>query len=138
MPSREVASSKSSRMRLASPPESNGRICYYGYDVTLEWLIGYSKTHYKNCEGHDDSGLIGAALYLLMAHSGIRTLAYHSAHINPTAPSDRSIEGDPPGVRMVPILSIFSSISYKKRPSQEKADALTKIMGREPMWWIGF
>jgi hypothetical protein len=133
----QVASLQHPQMLLTSPPDSNGRICYYGYEVTLKWLLDYSKTHHKDYEGYDDSSLIGGAIYLLKAHSGIRTLKYHSALINNTVPPDKNIEGLQPGEQMVPILSIFSSKSYKKRPNQVQVDTLTQIMGRQPMWWIG-
>jgi hypothetical protein len=101
----------------------------------MKWLLDCSKTHYTDIESFDDSALIGGALYILRRHSEIRTLKCNAAVPNDAAPSDRSIEADyyP---RMVPILSIFSSISYRMSPNQAQVNTLTQIMGRQPMRWI--
>jgi hypothetical protein len=77
---------------LLSLPESNGHMCYYGFDVDFKWLINYSKTHRKDWEDHDNSRLLGAAFYLPIEHSGIRTLKYQSANINHATSYDRSTE----------------------------------------------
>ena len=120
---------------------TNGRIYFYGYDITLDWLVDYTKTHWKDHAGKDRLALMGVAIQFLKTHTGIHTLTYRSALVDSTAPTNRSIDGHRPGERMVPILSICTSerSSYKKRPSQAQVDALSRIMnGRQPRWWIDY
>lgn len=121
----------------------DGRICFYGYDVSIEWLADYSDKHwpYADDECFDILSKASEAMEVLRGHSGIKRLALESALVDPAAPSNTvTIPGYLPGEIRVPILSIFSDerSSFKKRPSHERVDRLSAIMGKQPRWWVDY
>jgi hypothetical protein len=122
--------------------QTNGRVCFYGFDVTTEWLINYARTHWKDAERYDDLARVSSAIKLLRAHSRIKSLVYESALVDHTTPPDTVlIPGHRFGELRVPLLSIFSNekSSYKKRPSQVEVDRLSQIMGgKQPRWWVDY
>ena len=71
-------------------------------------------------------------------------LDLESALIDDTVPSNvATIPGHNPeeiGEFRVPLTSIFSneSESFKRRPSQEKVDRLSEILGKQPRWWVDY
>jgi hypothetical protein len=123
---------------LPYPPysEANGCICFYGYNVSTDWLATYSESNGRTSK--DIGTLVGAVIHLLKVHSGICTLEYHLALVDSSFSTDRSIEGHQPGELMVLILSVYTCqhFSYRKRPSQVQVDHLTQIMGRQPRWYL--
>ena len=81
------------------------------------------------------------AVDLLRTHSGIKRLDLESALMDDTVPSNvATIPGHNPGEIRVPLISIFSNEydSFKRRPSQEKVDRLSEIMGKQPRWWVDY
>ena len=65
-----------------------------------------------------------------------------SALVDHTVPADTVTL---PGFRseeelMVPVISIFSDEgpSFRKRPSQERVDRLSEIIGKQPRWWADY
>ncbi|KAF8805221.1 hypothetical protein BYT27DRAFT_7169384 [Phlegmacium glaucopus] len=135
------------KMQLAYPTLSDvhtdpkGRICFYGYDISQDWLINYAKTHIRNhARVHYDWALTSKAVDVLIAQTRIRTLDMETALVNPTAPGDTIIPGSRPEEPMVPILAICSNDpeSYQRRPSQAQVDQLSHILGRQPRWWIDY
>ena len=130
--------SKRIQVTVALPDlDTNSRVCFYGYEISREWLIDYSNKHWKGIQHFDDSAKVSTAIYLLRAHSGIKRLEYESALPDPkTAAGTVAMEGHPDSV--VPLLSIFSNevSSFSRRPSQEKVDRLSEILGgKQPKWW---
>jgi hypothetical protein len=140
----QVDSAPSEKMKLALPThfETHGRVCFYGFDVTREWLIDYARTHWKDAEKFDDSAKVSTAIKFLRRHSRIKSLVYESALVDSTAPvGTANRPGHRPGEFMVPLLSIFSDerSSYKRRPTQAEVDHLSQIMGgKQPRWWIDY
>ncbi|KAF8805497.1 hypothetical protein BYT27DRAFT_7258162 [Phlegmacium glaucopus] len=61
---------------IPSDLNTGGRVCFYGYDVSIDWLIDYPNKHWEGIEKYDDAAKFGAAMHLLRAHSGIKRLAY--------------------------------------------------------------
>ena len=124
---------------------TDGRACFYGYDVGMDWLIDYATKNWR-WDPNDESRLgdlskIGAGMILLREHSGIRRLEIESALKDHAAPSDTvTIQGSRHNEPEVPILSIFSNEgpSFKRRPSQEQIDRLSQIIGKQPRWWIDY
>lgn len=131
-------------MELALPTHftTNGRVCFYGYAVTSEWLVEFAKAHWKDAERFDNLAKVSTAIKLLRAQSGIRSLLYESALADKAVPEDTILlPGHRPGELMVPLLAIFSDekSSYKKRPSQAQVDRLSEIMGgKQPRWWVDY
>jgi hypothetical protein len=122
---------------------ADGRICFYGYDIAMEWLADYSNKHwpYADNECYDTLSKAIDAVQLLGRHSGIKRLYLESALVDRAATSDTvTIPGSRPGEIRVPVLSIFSDerSSFKKRPSQEQVDRLSNIIGRQPRWWVDY
>ena len=133
------------KIQIALPNlTTDGRVCYYGYDLAVEWLVDYSNTHWRwdpAGGGYDVLSKASGAMQLLRSHSGIRRLELESALLDHTAPSNTvTIPGYRPGEIRVPIVSIFSDEDplFKRRPSQEKVDRLLEIIGKQPRWWIDY
>ena len=133
------------KIQIALPnPTTDGRVCFYGYDVGMEWLVEYGTAHW--CWGpphnrYDDLSRASGAMKLLRKHSGIKRLRFESALKEPnidavTIPGHRGL----PGEIRVPLISIFSDEgpSFKKRPTQEQVDRLSEIIGKQPRWWADY
>jgi hypothetical protein len=125
---------------------TDGRVCFYGYDVEMEWLIDYATKHWcwdplDTSSGYDDLSKITGGLKLLGFHSGIKRLQLESVLKDQAAPSNvATIPGYRPGEIRVPLISIFSDEgpSFRRRPSQEQVDRLSELMGKQPRWWIDY
>jgi hypothetical protein len=110
------------KIQIALPnPATDGRICFYGYDIETKWLIDYAITHW--CWGPIDSGYdnlskISGGLKLLSFHTGIKDLEWESALKDHTTPSN--VVTRTSGEARVPIVSIFSDEgpSFKRRPGR--------------------
>jgi hypothetical protein len=132
------------QMKLALPThlQTNGRVCFYGFDVTMEWLIDYARTHWNDADRYDDLAKVSSVIKLLRKRSRIKSLEYESALVDDTVPTDTVLKpGHRPGEHMVPLLTVFNNqkSSYNKRPSQEAMDLLSQIMGgKQPRWWIDY
>ena len=124
----------------------DGRVSFYGYDVSVEWLVAYSTANWLWEWGPldrnvDDLSRATAAMKLLRMNTRIAGLRFESALKEPgvdavTTPGSKGLPGD---VR-VPLISIFSDErpSYRKRPSQEQVDLLSEIIGKQPRWWADY
>ena len=123
------------RIQVALPDlNTNGRVCFYGYEISREWLIDYTSEHLESPEEYDDLAKVSVAIYLLKVNSGIKGLEYESALPDPKAATAASYQGT-----TVRLLSIFSNevSSFPRRPSQEKVDRLSEILGgKQPKWWV--
>ena len=144
---KKVAAPLAPKIQIAPPANlgTDGRICFYGYDFEMPWLIEYATAHWCWCpidsEFYDDFSKISGGLRLLKMHSGIKRLMFEAALKDDTVPSDVvTIPGNRPGEVRVPIISIFSDEgpSYRKRPSKEQVDRLSEIMGKQPRWWVDY
>jgi len=131
-------------MKLALPTdlETQGRVCFYGFAVTMEWLVDYAKSHWTDADQYDDLAKASAAIKFLRRSSHISTLQFESALVDNTVSTDTIFTpGNRRGEPMVPLIAIFSNEkpSYKKRPSQAEVDPLSQIMGgKKPRWWVDY
>jgi len=137
----QLNAASSTKIQVALPDlNTGGRVCFYGYDVSTEWLVDYANKHWQGIEEYDDSAKFGSAIHLLRAHSGIKRLDYESAFEDPKAPAGTvTIPGHRIGETRVPLVSIFSNevSSFSRRPSQGKIDHLSKLLGgKQPRWWV--
>ena len=105
----------------------------------MDWLAEYGTT-YMGHRGLDRWALMSVTVQLLEEHTGIHNLNYESALVDEATPKDRILDGHRPGEPMVPILALFSyrRSPNKKKPTQAQVDNLTRIMGRQPRWWIDY
>jgi len=120
---------------------ADGRISFYGYDITAEWVLNYAETHYKIAKEQDKLAKASIGAQLLKIHTGIKSLHFESALVDPTAPPGAvTIPGGRPGEPRVRVLSVFSDedASYEGRPSQEQVDRLSQILGKQPRWWVDY
>ena len=110
----------------------------------MEWLVDYADTHWRRNRNYDIMSKTIGAVELLRLRSGIKRLDLESALIDDTVPSNvATIPGHNPeeiGEFRVPLISIFSneSESFKRRPSREKVDRLSEILGKQPRWWVDY
>ena len=130
-------------MPLALPTEfyadPDGRVCFYGYAANQDWLVNYAQTFLNDFSGqYDSASLIASAVEILRAQTGIAKLSPETALADPAYPNDPVIVSD--GDLETPILSMFTNqpASYKRRPSQQQIDHLSRILGRKPRWWIDY
>ena len=127
------------RIQVALPDlNPDGRVGFYGYEISREWLIDYSNKHLEGAEKYDSHAKVSSALFLLRDHSDIKNLEYELALPDPNpatgTPTMAGYQGP-----MVRLLSIFSNeaSSFPKRPRQEKVDRLSEILGgKQPKWWV--
>jgi hypothetical protein len=130
------------RIQIALPnPAKDGRVCFYGYDVSMEYLIDYATTHW--CWDHMDKGdlsKISGGVKLLGFHSGIKQLKLESGIKDRAAPANTATIPGRPGEVRVTVMSIFSDEgpSYRTRPTQEQVDRLSGILGKQPRWWLDY
>ena len=133
-------------MRLPYPllselhADPKGRVCFYGYDVSQDWLVAYAKKNTKTNDADHRITLLSNGLLIMRALTGIKTLEMETALVDPTAPDDTAILRDEDEEQMVPIISICSNEreSYQRRPSQAQVDQLSQILGKQPRWWIDY
>ena len=120
------------------------RVYYYGYEVETEWLAEYHTKQWRlgpEDKHFDTLSRASAAIQLFRYYTGIKRLEFEMALKDYRVPSDAaSIPGLRLGDERVPIVAIFSneSTSFKKRPSQERVDRLSEIMGKQPRWWVDY
>ena len=122
----------------------DSRVYFYGYHVELEWLSDFYTAHRRldpEDKSYDTLSKASAAIQVFRRQSGIKRLEYEMVLKDYSVPSDAaSIPGLRLGDERVPIVAIFSneSTSFKKRPSQERVDRLSEIMGKQPRWWVDY
>src|ERR1700729_2449483 len=135
-------SDKKMKLPLPKHLETNGRVCFYGFAVTTEWLVDYAKVHWNNADRYDDFAKVSATIKLLRRGSHIKALQFEAALVDPTVPPGTVLKpGHRTGEFMVPLVAICSNEapSYKKRPSQAEVDLLLEIMGgKQPRWWVDY
>jgi hypothetical protein len=110
----------------------DGRICYYGYDIAVEWLADYSDKHwpYDDNERFDILSKASEAVEVLRRHSGIERLDLESALMDHAAPSNTVIiPGHLPGEIRVTILSIFSNLRAFIVQETAKSGASRPVVG---------
>lgn len=133
-------------MELTIPHyETMGRIMFYGFKTTEDWLIDYAITHRATYGIRvTEFGILNLqnALYILQRQTGINQLRLKSVlpentPIPPPLEGNRRIGPLPePGLPIVAVCSSRST-SFHKRPSQAQVDHLKQILGgEEPKWWI--
>ncbi|KIJ93317.1 hypothetical protein K443DRAFT_402849 [Laccaria amethystina LaAM-08-1] len=116
-------------MELALPNwPARGRIMFYGFRTTENWLIDYAITHRATHGIHRQTGIYQLRL---------KTVLPENTPVPPAPQENRRIgplpEAGPP---IVAVCSTIGS-SFHKRPSQAQVDHLKKILGGgEPKWWI--
>jgi hypothetical protein len=120
--------------------ETNGQVCFYGFAMTMEWLVDYAKAHWNNADRYGDFARVSAMIKLLRRGSHIKALQFKAALIDPTVPPGTVLKpGHQSGEFMVLLVAICSNEapSYKKRPSQAEVDLLLEMMGgKQPRWLI--
>ena len=108
-------------MQLTLPPQlrADGRVYLYGFDVTPDWLVNYSKASWKDHTLFHVTEQMSVGLQTLKRSTNIKTLVPALALVDNAAPPDAAVEGHRRGEPMVPILSIYSNeqSSYHRRPS---------------------
>ena len=55
-------SDKKMKLPLPKHLETNGRVCFYGFAVTTEWLVDYAKAHWNNADRYDDFAKVSATM----------------------------------------------------------------------------
>ena len=143
VPSIDIDLLNHQKMRLPLPPlETDGRVCFYGFAVTTEWLVDYANTHWNNAGQYDKFAKVSTAIKLLRRESSIQGLQFEAALVDRTVPPETIlIPGHRSGELMVPLLAICSNEapSYKKRPSQAQVAQLSELMGgKQPRWWVDY
>ena len=70
------------KIQIALPnPRKDGRVCYYGYDVAMEWLVDYADTHWRRNKNYDIMSKTIGAVELLRLRSGIKHQKKSHLHI---------------------------------------------------------
>jgi hypothetical protein len=71
-------------MNLTLPThlETNGHICFYGFDVLTEWLVDYARKNWEDAEQYDNPFKAAAMMDLLRVQTGIKGLLFESALVD--------------------------------------------------------
>ncbi|KAF9459181.1 hypothetical protein BDZ94DRAFT_1057067 [Collybia nuda] len=119
------------------------RVLYYGFNITENWLLKFTETHWEehfcgDIEESDDADRMVCGLWIIRRASGFRRIALKSARPNDRAIAEDTFVMNAEPEIIVPILSMCSTLerSYYKRPTKEQFDRLVEIIGKEPEWWI--
>jgi hypothetical protein len=141
--------------KVTAPPQiqvalpnlsTDGRACFYGYDVGIDWLIEYGAANWiwtpVEKVFSNDISMASGAMKLLRLYSGIKHLKFKSALKDHTVPSDAVTVPGHRGIgdHQVPLISIFNDrgSSFRNRPSQQQVDRLSEILGKQPRWWVNY
>ncbi|KDQ08781.1 hypothetical protein BOTBODRAFT_59140 [Botryobasidium botryosum FD-172 SS1] len=122
------------------PRAENGERLYFGYNVSVKWIMEYANQRLKprrNNKQYGETTLMYRGLIMLQDHTGIHTLSYQDA--------TKATDTNPPPERIVweedaiPILCICTSDpeELNLRPTRGQVNALTALFGgvQSPRWW---
>ncbi|KAG0705303.1 hypothetical protein DFH29DRAFT_291338 [Suillus ampliporus] len=140
--------------KLVRPP-SQPHVQYYGYAVPPEWLIQFTEQHWpealpdRNDKGYEYMAAT-RAFELILDWSGIYTLDSKDC-FDPKGGSvppewialydgdeDEDDELQDIQIDTVHVFSLCSDQdeSFEARPTQERVDFMTKLVGHAPQWWV--
>lgn len=126
-------------LELPHNHNASARAFYYGYSVTDETMCQYLSPRvgtFIDKSEVDTMHITDATALCLQRETGIRTpLHFKTALVDSTNQHLPRWEDPTP---RIPIISVTSnySLEYDKRPSQEQMEKLTKLLGKEPQWWL--
>ncbi|KAF8875046.1 hypothetical protein BD779DRAFT_226572 [Infundibulicybe gibba] len=130
-----------------APPEKYAdHLLFYGFYCDEQWLVEY--THHNSTSILDESMSTSMKelasmrwfINLLRRKTGLRTLEYEGVVVDgDTPPNAVILESERPrGPKYHMILSIcgWDKRSWRRRPTLEQVETVSKIMGSQPRWWI--
>ena len=124
------------RIQVALPDlNTDGRVCFYGYEISREWLIDYTNELLEDVEEFDSHAKVSVALSLLRSHSGIKNLEYEPALPDPKAATGTLTMAGYQGPT-VRLLSIFNNKLPETAPSG-KGRLFVGNSGREAAKVVG-
>ncbi|KAG1860895.1 hypothetical protein F4604DRAFT_1788759 [Suillus subluteus] len=130
--------SKPNRINISLPsPQRHRQI--YGYYVSEQWL--HKTARFLLDKLHPDLPETKARTnaHADPSYSFQKTFRIHSLSTSlAILPSGQEVPPDCMDDDAVCVLYIFSDQpdSYYRRPTQEQVDELTRLVGREPQWWV--
>ncbi|KAG1748940.1 uncharacterized protein EDB91DRAFT_1111526 [Suillus paluster] len=143
--------------KLVRPPRQP-HVQYYGYAVSPEWLVQFTEQHWsgalpeRNDIGYEYMAAT-RAFELLLDWSGIFTLDSKDC-FNPKGGSvppewialydgdedDDEADDEYPNIQIdtVHVFALCSDQdeSFEARPTQERVDFMTNLIGHTPQWWV--
>lgn len=143
----QVRPSPTPPMPLTIPAETHGRVMFYGFETTEDWLAQYTEANRAAYHIPSKGRLfdLNYALWILQKRSGICKLKYAKVFSNNAPIPSGRIEHQQtvpfPKNNGTYIVSICSSkkISFLRRPNQAQVDLLKQIMDdKEPRWWVDY
>ena len=130
------------KLTLPTDLEKQGWVCFYGFAVTMEWLVDYTQLHWNDADQYDNLGKASATMKLLRRSSHINTLEFKLALVDSTVPPETILTpGHQCGEPMVLLMAICGNKKplYKKWPSQAEVDTLSQIIGGKQLrWWVDY
>lgn len=79
----KVTAPPSTKIPIALPKNvADGRILFYGYDITSEWVLNYAETHYKKAKEQGKLAQASIGAQLLKICTGINGLHFESALVD--------------------------------------------------------
>ncbi|KAG0696373.1 hypothetical protein DFH29DRAFT_208477 [Suillus ampliporus] len=140
-------------------PKRQPHLQFYGYAVSPEWLIQFAQQHWsealpdRNAKNYEDIAMT-RAYELISGFSGIYNLDRKDC-FNPKGGSvplewiavydgdyDDELDDDELEAIQIDIVHVLTVCSdeedeFEERPTQEKMDFMTKLIGHGPQWWMG-
>ncbi|KAF8875047.1 hypothetical protein BD779DRAFT_1476251 [Infundibulicybe gibba] len=127
------------------PPEkyADHRL-FYGFYCDEQWLVEYRRRNFTLDESKSTSMKTLASMRWFINHlrhkTGLHKLEYHGVVVDgDTPPNAVILESERPrGLKYHMIISIceWDKRSWRKRPTLEQVEAISKIVGSQPRWWI--
>jgi len=107
---------------------------YYGFATALaQYGRGLCP---KPIPEFDDISYMTIALDHLRYRTGIKTIALQTVYLRPDAPPDTRFEVATSGAKVVTIVSILSSRSFKHIPTQAAVKHVSQLIGgKQALWW---
>jgi hypothetical protein len=126
-----------SRLFEIARPKRQSHVQYYGYAVSQEWLIWFSKKFRP--EDRNDMGVTSKQYFEGLAKlANIDDFSWkHCFDPNGGSVNDEEPKNIP--IDTVEVLYVCSDEegSIQKCPDEEKLEVMTALLGHGPKWWAG-
>ncbi|KAF8896750.1 hypothetical protein CPB84DRAFT_1963073 [Gymnopilus junonius] len=118
-------------------PESRDRRIFYGFDVSMPWLVEFCEKHADSIKNYNPNWYPTTkaefALKVLKFLSGVRNLKPVNVLCKVNEPDVRLGEK---GYSMCVAVCSSKKSSWDRRPSTAQFERLKGLMGKEPDWFV--
>lgn len=69
----QVSPAAPTQMKLVLPThlQTNSHVCFYDFDVTMEWLVDYARMYWNDADRYNDLAKVSSVIKLLRKKSAV-------------------------------------------------------------------